>query len=105
MKRISVVLTDDSEERLAELLGQTALSTNRLVNVLICNAVVSDVVKREPVASVGEPVNLSRVSAMLAQMTPAELTEFARQFVQADERQGDRLLDALSSSFEIVERG
>lgn len=105
MKQISVVLTDESEQRLASLLDETGLNTNRLVNVLIYNAVVSDVVKQEPVAVVGAPVDFERVSATLAQLTPAELTEFARQFVRVDAPQVDRLLDALIDSFEMAPRG
>lgn len=107
MKRITVALTGDSGEKLEQLLAQTGMNTNRLMNTLISNAVVSDVVKsdREPVSAVAASVDFERVSAMLAQLTPAELTEFARQFVRVDAPQVDRLLDALIDSFEMAPRG
>lgn len=52
MKRITIVLTAENEERWSVLLKQTGLNPNRLLNTLISNAVIADVVKREPVAHV-----------------------------------------------------
>ena len=52
MKRVTIVLTADNQERLTKLVEQTGLNPNRLLNTLISNALVIDVVRREPVALV-----------------------------------------------------
>lgn len=72
MKRITVALTGDSGEKLEQLLAQTGMNTNRLMNALISNAVVSDVVKRErePVSAVAASVDFERVSAKSFDMRP-----------------------------------
>lgn len=52
MKRVTIVLTADNQERITKLVEQTGLNPNRLLNTLISNALVIDVVRREPVALV-----------------------------------------------------
>ena len=52
MKRVTVALTSENQERITQLIEQTGLNPNRLLNTLISNALVIDVVRREPVALV-----------------------------------------------------
>jgi len=52
MKRVTVALTSENQERITQLIEQTGLNPNRLLNTLISNAVVIDVVRREPVSLV-----------------------------------------------------
>ena len=52
MRKITVMLTVETEEVLNRLMEQSGLNKNRLINVLIKNAVIADVVRQEPVAQV-----------------------------------------------------
>lgn len=52
MKRVTVALTSENQERITQLIEQTGLNPNRLLNTLISNALVIDVVRREPVSLV-----------------------------------------------------
>lgn len=59
MKRLTIVLTLETEEALTRLLKQTGLNPNRLLNTLIRNAVIADVVRQEPVTQVEKKGELS----------------------------------------------
>lgn len=52
MRRVSIVLTAENEERFSMLVEQTGMNPNRLLNAMIRVAVVEPVERREPVVVV-----------------------------------------------------
>jgi len=81
MRRITIVLTGNNEETLNRLLEQTGLNVNRLLNTLISNAVVADVVRREPVAVIPG----SQQAVILPTVVRPEFGKVAKQAIALQE--------------------